>query len=257
MKNVWHLNQYKALVTGATKGIGLAIAEQLLELGAEVFIVARQREALDDVLEVWREKGFRADGLPADVSSLDDRQRLVKVLEDKFGSLNILINNVGTNIRKPIVDYALDEYDHILATNLTSVFDLTKRCYELMIKSPEVNKSIVNITSVAGLTHLRTGSPYAMSKAAIEQLTRNLAVEWSDKNIRVNTVAPWYIDTPLAQTVLKNSDYLEEVLAKTPLGRIGQPHEVAQAVAFLCMPAASYITGQCIAVDGGFLVNGF
>jgi Tropinone reductase 1 len=107
------------------------------------------------------------------------------------------------------------------------------------------------------MTHMRTGAPYAMSKAAIIQLTRNLACEWAADGIRVNCIAPWYIDTPLAKTVLQDPDYLDEVLQRTPLGRIGQPEEVAAAVAFLAMGAASYITGQCVAVDGGFMQFGF
>ena len=116
--------------------------------------------------------------------------------------------------------------------------------------------SVVNMASVAGLTHLCTGTPYAMSKAALIQMTRNLAVEWAGRGIRVNAVAPWYIDTPLARQVLDDPEYRRAVLDRTPMGRIGEPAEVAAAVAFLCMPAASYITGQCLNVDGGFSVNG-
>ena len=116
--------------------------------------------------------------------------------------------------------------------------------------------SVVNVASVGGLTHLCTGAPYAMSKAAMIQMTRNLAVEWAHRDIRVNAVAPWYIDTPLARQVLDDADYRESVVGRTPMGRIGDPREVAAAVAFLCLPAASYITGQCIAVDGGFTING-
>jgi len=104
---------------------------------------------------------------------------------------------------------------------------------------------------------LRTGTPYAMSKAALAQFSRNLAVEWAPDNIRVNAVAPWYIRTPLVEPVLKDKDFYAEVLSRTPMNRIGEPAEVAGLVAFLCMPASSYITGQCIAVDGGFTIYGF
>ena len=117
--------------------------------------------------------------------------------------------------------------------------------------------SIVNVGSVSGLTHVRTGAPYGMSKAALHQMTRNLAVEWAEDGVRVNSVAPWYIRTRRTSTKLSDPEYLDDVLQRTPMGRVGDPEEVAAAVAFLCLPAASYITGECVAVDGGFLRYGF
>ena len=111
--------------------------------------------------------------------------------------------------------------------------------------------------SVSGLTHVRTGAPYGMTKAALHQLTKNLACEWAEDGVRVNAVAPWYIRTRRTSTSLADPDYLDEVIDRTPMGRIGEPEEVASAVAFLCLPASSYVTGECIAVDGGFLRYGF
>ncbi|NQU80984.1 MAG: SDR family oxidoreductase, partial [Bacteroidetes bacterium] len=117
--------------------------------------------------------------------------------------------------------------------------------------------NIINIASIAGQVHIRTGSIYGMTKAALIQLTRNLAGEWAEYNIRVNAIAPWYIRTPRAEAVLKDKKYYDEVISRTPMKRIGEPDEVASLTAFLCMPAAGYITGQCISVDGGFTINGF
>ena len=119
------------------------------------------------------------------------------------------------------------------------------------------NASITNVSSVAGRTHLRTGAPYGMTKAAMNQLTKNLAVEWAPDGIRVNVVAPWYIETPLAKQVLQNPEYRAEVIKRTPMKRVGRVEEAAAAVVSLCLPSASYITGQCLAVDGGFSVYGF
>jgi tropinone reductase I len=251
----WTLNGKRALITGGTKGIGKAIAEEFLALGAEVCIVARNQDDIQNLINLWQQQGLQAMGIAADVSLPEQRQKIADFISQQWGSLNILINNTGTNIRKKTPAYSLPEYQAIMDTNLTSAFHLCQLCYPLLKASDQA--SIVNISSVSGITHVRSGSVYGMSKAALIQLTRNQAAEWASDHIRVNAVAPWYIETPLAQPVLQNPEYLQEILQRTPLQRIGKPEEVAAATAFLCMPAASYITGQCIVVDGGFTTYGF
>ena len=251
----WNLSGKKALITGATKGIGKAIAEEFIELGAEITAVARDGKEIKNVLDQWNKNSINAYGIQADVSRDEERKRLFDELKKNWKQFDILINNVGTNIRKKAVEYTTEEYDQILNTNIHSAFDLCRLSYPFLKASG--SGCVVNISSVGGLTALRTGAVYAMSKAAMIQLTKNLAIEWAQDGIRVNAVAPWYIRTPLAENVLKNGEYLQSVLARTPMNRIGEPNEVAAAVAFLCMSSASYITGQCIAVDGGFSVFGF
>ncbi len=251
----WNLTGKKALITVGTKGIGLAIAEEFLSLGAEIFIVARDKKLIDEKVKLWQQKGYTAFGISKDLSNANDRSELFKEVKEKWDSLNILVNNVGTNIRKKTVEFTTAEYEKVLNTNLISTFELSRMFYDMLKKTKQ--SSIINLSSVAGLTHLRTGSPYGMTKAAMDQLTRNLAVEWAEDNIRVNSIAPWYIDTPLVEKLMKDKEYYNEVLSRTPMNRIGKPEEVASLAAYLCMDSAAFITGQTIAVDGGFTVYGF
>ncbi|WP_421829812.1 SDR family oxidoreductase [Larkinella sp.] len=254
MNSFWKLTGSRALVTGGTKGIGEAIVNQLLELGAEVFIVARDNDVLQQKLAEYRQNGFLVDGLAADISQPGAVQQVAETVQNRWGSLDILINNAGTNIRKPTIDYTTDEFDLLLNTNLRASYELCKAVYPLLKSSGK--GSIVFVSSVSGLTHTSSGSIYGMTKAALHQLAKNLAVEWATDGIRTNVVAPWYIYTPLAAPVLDNPEKLAGILQRTPMGRVGKVEEVAATVAFLCLPAAGYITGQTIAVDGGMTVWG-
>ncbi|HYK77826.1 MAG TPA: SDR family oxidoreductase, partial [Daejeonella sp.] len=255
LSNRWNLNGKRCVITGASKGIGRAIAWEFLNLGAEVFIISRKEDELQTVINEWKQQNFKIDGVAADVSKASERERIAQAIQEKWGGLDVLVNNAGTNIRKKTAEYSAEEYHFLMQTNLDSAYHLCQLFYPLLQKSAQGN--IISITSVAGLNHLRTGSVYGMTKAALVQLSKNLACEWAADNIRVNAIAPWYIETPLAETVLQNPDFLQEVLNRTPIKKIGQPEDVAAAAAFLCMPAAAHITGQCLAVDGGFSVYGF
>ena len=246
----WSLEGKKAVVTGGTKGIGLAIAQEFLDLGAEVLVVARSTKAIEHKLRNSA-RLFRLDG---DVCDATFRQHLLQKVNENWGKLDVLVNNVGTNIRKKFIEYTEAEYRQLFEINLFSMTAVTQGAFELLKASG--NASVINIASVAGSFDVQTGPPYGMTKAAVIQLCRHLAAEWAPFHIRVNAVSPWYIQTPLTESVLAQPDRLEKILARTPLARVGQPDEVAGIVAFLAMDKAAYITGQNIMVDGGMSVKG-
>ena len=251
----WTLKDKKAIITGGTKGIGFAIAGEFLSLGAEVLISARNKDLLDERISQWKSEGFEVHGIAADLSKEEGREKLITGTKEYWDNVDVLVNNVGTNIRKKTLDYSFEEFEKVFNTNLISTFELCRSFHHLLKSSGKA--SLVNISSVAGLTHIKSGSPYAMTKAAMDQLTRNLAVEWAEDNIRLNSVAPWYIDTPLVENIMRDEKYYSEVIDRTPMKRTGKPREVATLAAYLSMDESSYITGQTIAVDGGFTIYGF
>ena len=253
----WRLDGQTALITGASKGIGRACAMEFAALGANLVLVGRDEDALDVIASEIADAHdrIRIDTISADVSDGEGRSAIFDGLGDLNCELHILVNNVGNNIRRGAMEYSDQELGFIFHTNVASTFEMSRMSYALL--KQHGSASIINIASVSGLTHVRTGAAYGMSKAAIVQMTKNLACEWAPDGIRVNCVAPWYVRTQRSEAALTNSDYLEEVLSRTPMGRIGEPEEVAAAVAFLALPCASYITGECIAVNGGFSRYGF
>lgn len=222
-----------ALVTGGTKGIGKAVVEELAgnQFGMHVLTCARSEEDLATCLAEWHSAGMKVEGVVADVSTPEGREQLTDKLRTWLDGrpLDALINNVGTNIRKPSVEYTSEDLHFLWKTNYESMFALTTSCHPFLKRVlGERSSSVVNIGSVAGVTCMKSGCIYASTKAAMNQLTRNWACEWGLDGIRVNCVAPWYINTELARQVLKNPDYRKAVVERTPMGRVGEPREVSR-----------------------------
>ncbi|KAI3508547.1 hypothetical protein L1887_23555 [Cichorium endivia] len=255
----WSLTGMTALVTGGTRGIGFAVVEELAELGAEVHTCSRNESELNQRLQEWSDKGFTVTGSVCDLASRPQREQLIEKVSSLFdGKLNILINNVGTSIVKPTIEYTAEDYAMLMATNFESCYHMSQLAHPLLKASGVGN--IVFISSVAGLVHAPVGSIYSATKGAMNQLTKNLACEWAEDNIRANCVAPWFTKTSLVENYLNGVEgkkFLGAVASRTPMRRLAEANEVSSLVAFLCLPAASYITGQTIAVDGGSSVNGF
>lgn len=252
----WRLDERLVLVTGASRGIGLATVRELAALGAEPLLVARDEVHLEQIREEFSDEFPRRTirVFAADVSVHEQRLEVFDFIADLGLELSLLINNVGANLTRATLDYSELEYRTLIETNVVAAFEMCRLAHPQLVQ--HANAAIVNVGAVSGLTSTRRGSIHGVTKAALHQLTRELACEWAEDGIRVNSVAPWYIRTQHSEADLADADALEEVLQRTPMRRIGEPEEVAAAIVFLCLPAASYITGECIAVDGGFLRNG-
>lgn len=251
----WKLDGKKALVTGGTQGIGLAAAESLAMMGADVLVTARNEERLRERLDEWSSRGLKISGFICDMSSPDSVQPVIDYLNNTWKSLDILVNNVGGNRRKDSMDYTIEEYRQLMDWNLGSAFELSRKVQPYLKASGDGR--IVTVASVAGMTHLKSGVVYAMAKAALIQMTRNFCIEWAKDNIKVNAVCPWYTRTPLVRFSMEDPVRMKAILERTPLGRFAEPDEVASAITFFCLPASRFITGQSLAVDGGFMVFGF
>ncbi|CAA7051016.1 unnamed protein product [Microthlaspi erraticum] len=252
----WSLQGMNALVTGGTKGIGHAITEELASLGARIHTCSRDETQLNHCLTEWEAKGFHVTGSVCDISSRAEREKLMQHVSSLFqGSLNILINNVGTCVTKPTTEYTAQDFSYQVSTNLESSYHLSQLAHPLLKSSG--SGSIVFISSVAGLVSCSVGSIYGATKGAITQLARNLACEWATDNIRVNSIAPGVIATSAAKTFILGEEFANDIAPNIPMRRAGEPEEVAAMTAFLCLPAASYITGQTICVDGALSVHAF
>ncbi|XP_006653230.1 tropinone reductase homolog At5g06060-like [Oryza brachyantha] len=247
-----------ALVTGGSKGIGLAIVEELASFGATVHTCARNEAGLRRRLEEWsaRKLAVSVSVSVCDVSVRADREALAGRVRAMFdGKLDILVNNAGMFFLKPAVEVTGEELACVMASNLESCFHLSQLMHPLLKSSGKA--SIVNISGISSITGFPTLPVFVFSaaKGAMNQTTKSLAVEWASDGIRVNCIAPGIIDTPLIDTVLSGTDFVREDMARTPMRRVGKPEEVSSLVAFLCMPTASYITGQIICVHGGPIIG--
>ncbi|KAK6234913.1 hypothetical protein SCA6_010250 [Theobroma cacao] len=252
--NRWSLQGMTALVTGGTKGIGHAIIEELAGLRARIHTCSRTETDLNKCLLDWAAKGFQVTGSVCDVSSQAQREKLINTVSSEFGGkLNILVNNVGTAILKPTPDFTTEDFSFMMGTNFESAYNLCQLAYPLLKASGA--GSIVFLSSIAGVVSVSFGSLYGVTKGAMNHLAKYLACEWAKDNIRVNSVAPWFIRTPLTDDYIQK--FSENIISRTPMGRIGEPEEVSSLVGFLCLPASSYITGQTFCIDGGMSVNAF
>jgi NAD(P)-dependent dehydrogenase (short-subunit alcohol dehydrogenase family) len=240
-----------ALITGASKGLGKAMALALAQAGARLALVARDAVKLSEVAGQICEAGGQAEVFVADVT---DETQVAKVCADcaaKFGgALNILINNAGINIRKPITDFTLAEWNSVLATNLTSVF-LLCRAFVPMMKGQGYGR-IINMTSMMSHISLPGRTAYSASKTALLGFNRALALELAGDKITVNGISPGVCDTEINTPLMQNPELRAQFLSKIPVGRFGEPEEIARLALYLCSEDAGFITGTDVLIDGGW-----
>jgi len=252
VKDLFDLSGKVALVTGGSRGLGLEMAAALGEAGARVVISARRDQWLAPAEQELRSRGIEVLAVTCDVSNPDDVNAAVRATIDRFGRLDILITNAGISWGESIETMPLDKWRQVFDTNAVGCFLMSQAAGNEMLRFGN-GGAIINITSVAGMIGLDPdvldAVGYSASKGAIITLTRDLAVKWAPRGIRVNAIAPGFFDTRLSHALLQKTQ--EKIEKTTPMGRIGQPGELAGVAVFLASAAASYVTGQVLAVDGG------
>ncbi len=242
-----------ALVTGASRGLGGAMAMALAEAGADMALVARTEATLEKVAGQMREMGRRALVVPADLSAVAGIQGMVDRVLDEYGRVDILVNAAGVQKRNPILEMTEEDWDAVTSVNLKAVYFCSQAIARQMVKQGK--GKIINIASLSASIGLANVSIYVATKGGVLALTRSMAVEWAKHGINVNAIAPGYFKTELTRRLWEDPDMNQWVFRRTPMGRWGLPRELAGAVVFLASEASDFITGQLINVDGGWLAS--
>lgn len=238
------------LITGSGKGIGRGLAIAAAQMGASVILNSRTLSDLEEVASEIRASGGKAEPVVFDVSDIDDIRRGAQEAVDIWGQVDVLVNNAGTNRPKPAVDVTEEDWDAIYDLNLKGLFFLTQELVKPMLERKDGR--IINIASTMGLVGGPLRTAYSGSKGGVVLLTKGLSVEWAPHNVTVNAVAPAFTRTPLADVLLQRKEFYDDVVSRIPMGRVGEVDEVVGAILFLASDAARWVTGQTIAVDGGW-----
>ncbi len=253
MNNSFSLEGKVALITGASKGIGEAIARNYANMGAKVVINSRKQEAVDAVANAINTEGGTAIGVAGQVGNMDDCQKIFDATMSAFGRIDIVVNNAATNpVFGPVENTDASVFDKIMNVNVKAPFELAKMCLPIMEKNG--GGSIINVSSIGGLKAEQMLGIYSVSKAALISLTKVMAAEWGKHNIRANVICPGLIQTKFSQALWSNDRIMKHMLSQVPLGRIGQPEEIVGLALFLASEASSYCTGGVFVADGGYLV---
>lgn len=255
IQNLFDLTDKVAVVTGSTKGIGRAIAEALAHHGANVVISGRDSKTCDEVAESICANGGTAVGIACDIRNADSQKELIRTTVDRLGPVDILVANAAVNFHMgSLLDTSTESFDATIHSNLTSVMQLSQLVIPGMQAAGE--GSIILISSVGALQGNSLLGPYAISKAGIIQLARNIAAEFGKNGIRANAIVPGLVKTDFAGPLWQDAEMAQERINKTPLGRLGEPEDLAGAAVYLASRAGAWTTAQTIVVDGGAVMMG-
>lgn len=245
-----------AIVTGASKGIGKGIAEAYAKEGASVVLASRSMDLLETSVQEIRQAGGEALAVSIDIRNVESINDLVKKTVDRYGRLDLLVNNAGITMGAPSEDLAPEDWRTAIETDLFGVFFASQAAARIML--PQGGGGIINISSVNGILAAPRRAAYCASKAAVNALTKVLAIEWADRKIRVNAIAPGYVRTELVQDVIdKGAISLDAILRRTPQGRIGEVEDIAGLAVYLASDESSYMTGSVVVIDGGWAAYGY
>ncbi len=251
LSTLFSLQNKVAIITGASRGIGFSIAHYFAAAGAKVVINSRNQERLDEATRRLREKGYEVTGVANNIGYPEGRQNLINQTVEKYGQIDILVNNAATNpVYGPIEETDLSLFDKILDVNLKAPFELSKLSLPFLRQSSAA--SIINVSSIAGLSPEKGLGLYSVSKSALVSLTKAFAKEWGAYNIRVNAICPGLIKTKFSEVLWSDKEIEKKFLSELPLKRIGEEGEIGAMALFLASPASSYTTGSIFTVDGGF-----
>jgi len=252
LEKLFDLSGQVALVTGASKGLGKAMAEALAGAGADLALHARNLEELQAVKAIIEAQGRRAEIYHTDVLDQACVADSVAATLDQFGHIDILVNNAGVNVRKPVLELAAEEWDLVLNTNLRGYFLMAQAVVPGMLSRGR--GKVINMASILGQVGLPHQLAYAASKGGVVQLTKVMALEWAQQGVQVNAIGPTYFETPLVAQLRNDPKEYQFIVDRTPMGRWGQPEELAGLVIFLASRASDFITGQTIFIDGGWTI---
>ena len=250
---IFDLSGRRALVTGASRGIGQSIAVALAEAGADVAVTARSVDGLAETRALIEAKGRRCVALAQDVRDVEACRAVTAEAAEQLGGLDILVNNAGFENVRPSLDVDEELWESILATNLKGAFFCSQAAGRIMAAGG--GGAIVNLCSLTSYVGVPTAAPYGASKSGLLGVTRALATEWAPHNIRVNAIAPGYFRTAMTEVFYANDDWQAQMLDKIPQRRFGKDSDIGGVAVFLCSDAAAYVTGHCIPVDGGYLAS--